>query len=259
MSRPTTPVVGALVVLVLAGSVGTIGAAHVSHDTTVPTCTETKPTLASSASAVDMEQAPVSVVDESSTVSAAVALDADSLSLGVDDVQNELTTLPDEFSPFVVLPPVAYSRYDNSDPLTHETRQDIYETVAARPGTYISEVASVTETPVSTVRYHVRILLSEGLIETDRIRGKNRLFPRDSGSTEVQAALNDESTAPILRAIRQEEPVAVSNLADAVDLATSTVSYHLGRLEEAELIERDRDGMAVSVSLTEPVRQEIAG
>jgi DNA-binding transcriptional ArsR family regulator len=177
------------------------------------------------------------------------------VSLGFDVTSLAVSDVP----PTVLVPLAGYSRFDDSDPLNSDLRARLYETVAESPGTYLSELAATADVPVSTVRYHVRVLEREGVVETERIRGKRRLFPGNAATGPLDAALNDASTEPILRAVRREEPVSVSGLADSVDRAASTVSYHLARLEDADLVERARDGTSVRVSLTPATRAALRG
>lgn len=149
---------------------------------------------------------------------------------------------------------LGYSRYDRSDPLENDLRADLYANIADSPGIYVSELSEDAAVHRSTVRYHVRILGEEGLISQERVRGKHRLYPTESTHRRLIAALAEESSATVLRAVKRLEPVGVSALADDLDRAPSTVSYHLGRLAEDGLVEQQRDGNTVLTRLPEPVR-----
>jgi len=67
----------------------------------------------------------------------------------------------------VVVPLAGYSRFggDDADALDHETRRRIHDTVAETPGTHLAGVADAVDEPVSTVRYHVRVLEREDVWE----------------------------------------------------------------------------------------------
>lgn len=159
---------------------------------------------------------------------------------------------------------LSYSRYDNSDPLENEHRADVYETITDSPGIYISKLSDETAIHRSTVRYHVRVLENEGVI-TERVQqGKHRLFPVEMNNVSLIAAVDDEATAAVLRVLLSVEPASVSLLADELDRAPSTVSYHLTRLAEEELIIQERNGNTVLTRLPQNVRDvlqsvEIAG
>lgn len=147
-----------------------------------------------------------------------------------------------------------YSRHDSSDPLKNEVRSQVYSVIEQSPGTYISEVSEQVSASRSTVRYHVRILEDEGLIDGDADRGKHRFYPTGSDDPALAAAMNDDATARVLDSIARLEPAAVSAIAEDLDRAPGTVSYHLDRLAEDDLIEQERTGNSVVTSLADGIR-----
>lgn len=172
-------------------------------------------------------------------------------------VVDSLRDVPREPVPPIIVPPVGYSRYDDSDPLDNEVRREVYEAVRQSPGDYLAGIAAGLEATVSTVRYHVRVLEDEGLVRTATVRGKHRVYPAATADPEVAAALNDESTARVIAAVHRHEPISVSSLADELDRARSTVSYHLARLEDDAVLSREREGESVSVTLTATTRESL--
>lgn len=143
---------------------------------------------------------------------------------------------------------VGYSRYDESDPLTLETRRTLFDAVAQSPGRSLAQLSERTGVPVSTVRYHSRILADEGLVRMETIRGRHRVFPTASDHDALAAALADERARAVLAAVVEQGPLTVTQIAGTVDRAPSTVSYHLDRLEADGLVVRQRAGRAVHVS-----------
>jgi len=148
---------------------------------------------------------------------------------------------------FVPFP--GYSRYDDSDPLENETRANVFETIENAPGAHLSQVSDDADVARSTVRYHVRVLDEEGLVSSAKVAGKRRFYPARTEGVELAAAIEDDATAAVLNAIRRLELASGSALADELDRDPSTVSHHLSRLEDAGLVERERDGSAVVNSL----------
>lgn len=157
--------------------------------------------------------------------------------------------------PAILIPPAGYSRYDDTDPLENSVRRSVYDTIVSSPGTYLSQIADEVDCSLSTVRYHVRILVHERQLQTEKIDGKRRVFPLSVTDHEAYASLNDERPRDLLESIRRLEPTTVSMLSVEIDRSPSTVSYHLSRLESADLISRERDGASVSVRLTKKAQR----
>lgn len=135
-----------------------------------------------------------------------------------------------------------YSRSDDSDPLEHEDRRALARLVRDHPGLPLADVSDQLGVPRSTLRYHARILEEEDRLASRTVLGRRRLFPaRMDRPPALTAALQDSGTRQVLRALSRHEPATVSTLADELGKATSTVSYHLGRLDEADVITRERD------------------
>lgn len=145
---------------------------------------------------------------------------------------------------------------DDDPGFENERREAIYREVAESPGRYIAALATSTGIPESTVRYHVRVLEDEGLVRSALIRGKRHCYlpGTDRWVATLEAALDDDSTAPFIGAIARLEPATVTTLAEAVDVAPSTASHHLERLANEDLVERERTGQSVVTRLDADVR-----
>jgi DNA-binding MarR family transcriptional regulator len=150
--------------------------------------------------------------------------------------------------------PLRYSRYDDSDPLEHDSRAAIHEIVEESPGTHLTAIAERTELPLSTVRHHVRILEREDLLSEGRQNGKRRFYPAYAENRAVTAALNDEATGPIVEALARLGSASVSDLARELDRTPSTITHHVQRLEEDGVVTRERDGRSVANRLSPEAR-----
>lgn len=145
----------------------------------------------------------------------------------------------------------------SDDAAENQSRREIRAVAERRPGVHLAAVAEAVEEPVSTVRYHVRVLERDGLLETRKLQGKRRLFSAavDSDRYELHAALADPPTARLLATTARLEPVGVTELAATLDRSPSTVSHHVDRLAGASLLEYDRLGRSVEVGIGPPVRE----
>jgi DNA-binding transcriptional ArsR family regulator len=143
-----------------------------------------------------------------------------------------------------------YNRRSESSALDNDTREALYDAVRKSSGSYLSELASELDVSVSTVRYHARILENHRVVSLTEIGGKHRLYPAGETDPAVLAALDEESTARILHGVERLGPVTVADLATDLGLADSTVSYHLKRLDDNDVVTRERNGRQVFTELT---------
>ncbi|PSQ14599.1 hypothetical protein BRD02_08520 [Halobacteriales archaeon QS_8_69_73] len=173
-------------------------------------------------------------------------------SAGTSAASGYLSTLLDRLKPFVF--PLRYSRYDDSDPLEHDAREQVYGIVSETPGSYLSKVSERADLPLSTTRHHMKVLEREGLVSGAKLRGKRRFYPAYAEGIELAAALNDESTASIIDALARLGAASVSDLATDLGRDPSTISHHLQRLEEDDIIAREREGRAVMNKLSPEAR-----
>lgn len=147
-----------------------------------------------------------------------------------------------------------YQRFDDSDPLEHDTRVAIYRVIETTDGAYLSEISRATGVPLSTVRYHLKILEYEDRVATAKMRGKRLYFPAGTEPSALEAALKDDGATAVLAALAAGGPASVSGLAEALDRDVSTISHHLTQLAEAGLVNREREGRAVINRLEPEVR-----
>lgn len=151
-----------------------------------------------------------------------------------------------------------YSRRDDSDPLEHETRADIYEILTSDPGTTLPDLSDRLETPLSTVRYHVQVLQREGLISSQKQRGNRRFYPVGVENEALTAALQTDTTADIVRSLADRGAATVGDLVDDIGKSYSTVSHHISRLVEDDIIVREKEGRQRVCRLTSGARTALS-
>ncbi len=138
-------------------------------------------------------------------------------------------------------------------------RDSVLDAVRENPGVHLSKVAADSEFHRSTVRYHVRVLVDEGVLQTDKARGKRRLYPNEWDSSPEFGILADDSPRRIAEVVATHGSPSVTTIADEVDLAVSTVSYHLDRLAEADVVRRNHVDSRTEVSLVPEARARLDG
>lgn len=134
-----------------------------------------------------------------------------------------------------------------ASPGPDDMRQRIYDTVRRYPGIHLRGVERELGTSAALVQYHLKKLVEEKLVEALEQGGYARYYPTAKG----KAARVVPKDQPILGLLREEVPLHVvlllldkgalthTQLVEELGIAKSTVSYHLAKLAEAGIIERE--------------------
>lgn len=136
------------------------------------------------------------------------------------------------------------------------------ECVSATPGIHLRSVERETKLPLGQVLYHLDRLERMGLIVSARDAGFRRYYlSRDVGRTAKRylAALRHDVPRHVLVTLLERGRASHKELQAALQVAGSTLSFHLQRLLVSEVIVRDRVGAMNMYSVGEPetARREI--
>ncbi|HET6405835.1 MAG TPA: ArsR family transcriptional regulator [Candidatus Thermoplasmatota archaeon] len=130
-----------------------------------------------------------------------------------------------------------------------EVRQRVYDAVRRYPGIHLREIERQIGVSAPLAQYHLRKLAEEGFVEVHEQGGYARHYPTDKG----KSASVTPRDLPIVGLLREEVPLHIAlllldrgamthaELVEALGVAKSTVSYHLAKLAEADVVERAGD------------------
>ncbi|MFB6202213.1 MAG: winged helix-turn-helix transcriptional regulator [Halorhabdus sp.] len=110
------------------------------------------------------------------------------------------------------------------------------------PGAHFSKVRDDLQLGTGETQHHLRALLTEGAIESERDGEYRRFFPADRFDAFERTALGylrRETPRGMIMALLEDPSATAGALADRLGVSTPTVSTHAGRLEEAGLLERE--------------------
>ncbi|ACV46485.1 MULTISPECIES: winged helix-turn-helix transcriptional regulator [Halomicrobium] len=134
-------------------------------------------------------------------------------------------------------------------------REQVRESVSANPGIHFNELTRRLDIATGQAQYHLRKLVRAGDINTEEIRGRTHYFDREHDPWERRtiALVRRETTRSIVGHLLEDGPLASVELVDRLDVARSTVSWHVESLIEAGVAEKSygQRGRAV-VALTRP-------
>lgn len=140
--------------------------------------------------------------------------------------------------------PIGYHRHNDDHPLDHDRRERIYALLKENPHTTITTIAERTNIPRSSVDYHISILARDGLLTSDKPNGQRYYYPT---TTEIDAIqqFKGTKTETVLNGIDTHDAPTISDLSDDLNLSRHTISYHVEKLVEADMIEREQSGRSV--------------
>ncbi|WP_144923349.1 winged helix-turn-helix transcriptional regulator [Halorubrum salsamenti] len=136
-----------------------------------------------------------------------------------------------------------------------DTRSRVRRHVRETPGVHFNRVGRDLDIATGQAQYHLRRLVRDGEIAVERIGGRAHYFdPRfDSWERRAIAYLRRETPRGILVRLHVDGPTRPAALADGLDLARSTVSWHASNLVESGIVEKS-DDRPMRLSLARPER-----
>lgn len=126
-----------------------------------------------------------------------------------------------------------------------DTRRDIYEALQASPGAHFSELQRDLDLATGTLQYHLRVLEDRDLIEIKKDGRYTRYFPSfevDRRDKDALGLLRQETPRRIVLDLLEHETSQLTEISDRLDLAPSTISFHMDKLMEADVARRPERG-----------------
>ncbi|WP_254524747.1 winged helix-turn-helix transcriptional regulator [Natrinema caseinilyticum] len=137
------------------------------------------------------------------------------------------------------------------------SRRTIYQHVRANPGIHFRALLDELEYAQGTLQYHLRWLTDRGLLEESDDGKYTRYYPAeefDEADQAVMNALRREYARRIVAHLAVEGALSTAELSERLDRSPSTVSWHLSKLEDADLVTKERRGRSVEYQLRDPER-----
>lgn len=135
-----------------------------------------------------------------------------------------------------------------------ENRRRIFEFIKRTPGAHLRGVQRGIGLPYGTAEYHLHALEDAGLVRTVMDGNLKRFFAADF-AFEDRATLSILRKRPIRRVVvtlLEKKEMTHRDLAEAAGVKPPTLTYHLNRLEGANLIAVRRVGRFAYIRLVDP-------
>jgi DNA-binding transcriptional ArsR family regulator len=148
-----------------------------------------------------------------------------------------------------------YSRLKKEAVLDNFKRGEINAFIKLNPGTYYNEIKKHLGVSNGVLTYHLNKLEAEGYIKAKNNGRYKHYFPANMRIPKKIIILN-ELQRGLLKFIGDYKSVTQANISEHFDLPVPTVSRHLRRLLDAEMISVEKRGKLNFYSVSAPVEGE---
>lgn len=153
-----------------------------------------------------------------------------------------------------------YSRIGPEDVLDNATRRRIHRLVHEEPGIHFREIKRRLDLGRGNLEHHLDKLVDNGLLDEHSGQGYRCYFPDgqvDRRVAEIAEHLRSENARTLLSTLTTVSDPSIRDLARRASIPESTASYHIGRLDEADLIDKRRTGGRLVLRLTDLGRRAL--
>ena len=144
-----------------------------------------------------------------------------------------------------------YARITGAEVLEHRARETLLTALKTRPGLALPELARAARLAETTTEWHLKTLLREKYVATER-QGKTRCyFPSDCPIPlrRLLVALSDPGRRSLAALLLAAPGVTQKEACERLGLAHATVYHHARRLKELGILEAAREGRLVRYTL----------
>ena len=152
-----------------------------------------------------------------------------------------------------ILAGIGYHRLGRDKSLENESRLSIFRYIRENPGVHLRGIATDMGVSLGTLRYHIQVLGDTHRISVVEEGGHKRFFENGGTYSEVQQTLlrhlRNETTHDILTFLMTHPSASRQEIAGAVGISGSTVTWHMQRLAGDEIVENRKDGRYVRYTI----------
>lgn len=134
-------------------------------------------------------------------------------------------------------------------------RERIHDRIASRPGEHFNELTRALDLAPGQVQYHLKRLERDDRVVEEHLYGRTHYYPPSYDKCERQAiaVLRRETARDILFYLLENDQASPNEVANALDIARSTLEWHLDHLVEQDLVRKQRDARNhVTIAVVDP-------
>jgi len=142
---------------------------------------------------------------------------------------------------------LAHKLLERTELMDNELRERIMDLLVKTPGSYLGKMGRDLGVPTSTLKYHLNILRSFDMVTTVKKGRCRHYFPKRRRFSDHEkrmfSALEHAPTRRMVELVRVHPGVSQAGLVQMTGLSQSTVAWHMGKLEEMNLVASQRRGV----------------
>ena len=125
-----------------------------------------------------------------------------------------------------------------------ELRRKIYQIVRQYAGTHFREIERKSSLATGSAQYHLNYLKKRELIKSEKEGNTLRYFPKEfkTENKKIMGFLRQKSIRGIILFVLMHENCNHEQIADSIKLSPSTVSWHLKKLQDSNIINFSKKG-----------------
>jgi predicted transcriptional regulator len=146
-----------------------------------------------------------------------------------------------------------------NEALQLDTRKRIFELINANPGIHFREIQRKLNMPLGLLSYHLDYLEKNKLIATRRDTYYTRFYPRrehdfDHQDKAIISFLRQEIPRGIIIFLLQNPNSKHKEILQNFNVSGATISYHLKRMAQAEVVRQTKLGRETEYSIANEVK-----
>lgn len=128
------------------------------------------------------------------------------------------------------------------------TRKKIYDYIQEHPGSHLREIGRNLDLAIGDIQYQLNILEKAGHVVSKRRGIYKRFYPSKifgERQKDIMGTLSQETPRKILLLLLQKPGANHGEIAKFANVSAPTVTWHMKRLIDEELVEAHREGRNV--------------
>lgn len=121
-------------------------------------------------------------------------------------------------------------------------KDKILDFVISNPSSHLRKIKNSLGFSIGTVQYHLTMLEREGKIKSTKIKFYRNYYHINESDDKILSVLNLDSPRNIVIFLIQHEPSTHQEIAKGIGLSSSTISWHMKRLMELQVVQTEYSG-----------------